>query len=71
LKFDVIGFDLYAKKGSQLSTVIKSRSNILTQDMKDIINGLKRGDKLWLENVKAKGPDGRTRAIGGLSFKLM
>ena len=71
LKFDVVGFDLYAKKGSQLSTVLKSRNNVLTPDMKDIINGLKRGDKLWIENVKAKGPDGRTRSIGGLSFKLM
>jgi gliding motility-associated protein GldM len=71
LKFDVVGFDLYAKRGSNLSTVIKSRNNVLTPEMKDIITGLNRGDKLWIENVKAKGPDGRTRSIGGLSFKLM
>jgi gliding motility-associated protein GldM len=71
LKFDVVGFDLYGKKGSQLSTTYKSRNNVLTPEMKEIISGLNRGDKLWIENVKAKGPDGRTRSIGGLSFKVM
>lgn len=71
LKFNVVGFDLYAKKGSQLSTTLKARNNKLTPEMQGIIAGLKRGDKLWIENVKAKGPDGKTRSIGGLSFKLM
>lgn len=71
LKFSVVGFDLYAKKGAQLSTVLKSRNNKLTPEMSNLINGLGRGDKLWIENVKARGPDGRTRPIGGLSFKLL
>ena len=31
---------------------------------------LTKGQKVYIENIKAKGPDGRTQGIGNLAFKV-
>jgi len=49
---------------------VKSTSNLITQEMKDMIKASRTGDKIYFEGIRAKGPDGRTRDLGSLSFTV-
>lgn len=69
LRFNVVSYtfvyknpagDLIPKQGVGMS---------LTQEMKDLIQRSKRGDRFYVEDVKASGPDG-TRALNAVSIKI-
>jgi len=47
------GFDVYRD----------SKSNLLTAEQKQILNGLTRGKKLYIENIKAIGPDNKPQDL--------
>ncbi len=42
----------------------------ITAQQKGLIRQLKRGDKVYFERIKARAPDGTTRELGSISFKL-
>ncbi|HMT34629.1 MAG: gliding motility protein GldM [Bacteroidetes bacterium] len=72
-KFEVVGFTMFyqPKRGDPKEAA--SRNMYLSgpnagADVKDIMETLKPGDRLFIENIKAKGPDGTTRSIGSLNF---
>lgn len=69
LKFDVISFDISAKVGEFIVT--KSASgNKFNEDMKQVFTKLSKGTKVYVENVKAKGPDGTVRTLGAMSITI-
>jgi len=43
----------------------------LSGDAKAMLDKVKSGQKIFIENIKAKGPDGTTRNLGALSFKVI
>ena len=43
----------------------------MSSDAKKIINELKPGQKVYIEKIKAKGPDGTIRDLGTISLKLI
>lgn len=43
----------------------------LSADAKAMLDKVKSGQKIFIENIKAKGPDGTTRNLGALSFKVI
>ncbi len=45
----------------------QGRGNALSEDMKNFIRASRRGTKIWLENIIAKGPDGNRR-LGTISL---
>ena len=45
---------------------IKSQSNLLTSEMKEIIKSRKNGGRIFIENIKVKAPDNTIRKIGGM-----
>ena len=49
----------------------KSNSGSLTGDMKNLLRNAKRGQKIFIGDVMAAGPDGRAKPIGGLIFKVI
>jgi gliding motility-associated protein GldM len=49
----------------------KSNSNKFTQDQKNIINNLSRGQNVYIQDIKAIGPDGSTRPLSTINFKLI
>lgn len=69
-------FDLYYEVTEFKVTVIKngyaddepSKSNKITDQQKDIIRELNRGDKLYIEDIKCVGPDGKERDLQTISF---
>lgn len=43
----------------------------LSADAKAMLERVKPGQKVFVENIKARGPDGTVRSLGGLSFKVI
>lgn len=54
----VRGGDTYERPGT---------GNVLTQEMQTFISNCKRGERIWLENIIASGPDGNRR-LGTISL---
>ncbi|NNC96179.1 MAG: hypothetical protein HKN92_11500 [Chitinophagales bacterium] len=69
LKFTVTQFKIGMIIGGQYVEQV-SKSNRVTADMKTMIKKAKRGQKVFIEGVKAKGPDGKVRNLGSLAFKV-
>jgi gliding motility-associated protein GldM len=47
-----------------------SKSNRLTPDQKSLIKNLSRGNNVYIQDIKAVGPDGSTRNLSTINFKL-
>jgi len=69
LKFTVVGFRLTTVVGGTPIEKI-SKSNRLTPDMKTILKKCKPGQKVYIEGIKAKGPDGSVRSLGNIALKV-
>lgn len=69
LSFDVVGFTLsttingYSKEAT-------SNSALFTANQKDLIKQAPRGTKIYIEDIKAKGPDGTLRALPPMAFRI-
>ena len=48
----------------------KTNGNILTPEMKNFIKNARNGDKIWIENITAKSPDGITRKLSNISLQI-
>jgi hypothetical protein len=47
-----------------------SKSDHFTQDQKNLIKSLTRGNSVYIQDIKAVGPDGATRPLSTINFKL-
>jgi gliding motility-associated protein GldM len=47
-----------------------SKTNKFTVDQKALIKSLSRGNSVYIQDVKAVGPDGSTRSLSTINFKL-
>lgn len=68
-RFTVTSFELSAVVKGQLKSVACS-GNSLSSEARSIIGSAGVGSKLFVENVKAKGPDGTIRSIPGVTIKV-
>ncbi|MBP7496421.1 MAG: gliding motility protein GldM [Bacteroidales bacterium] len=48
----------------------RAQGNRLTEEMRKIVNTLRRGQKVYIENIKAKGPDGTTRSLSSINLTI-
>ena len=69
LKFTVTQFKMGMVIGGQYVEQT-SKSNRVTAEMKTMMKKAKRGQKVFIEGIKAKGPDGKVRNLGSLAFKV-
>jgi len=69
LTFVITSFTLSMnRKGDYVSeTTTGSRYN---EKMKTMLNGVGRGQKVYFEDIKARGPDGTTRSLGSIALKV-
>lgn len=72
-KFEVTSFDMFYQPKRGDPKEASSKNMYLSgpnagNDVKDIMESLKPGDRLFIENIKARGPDGTTRLIGAINF---
>jgi gliding motility-associated protein GldM len=70
LKFQVLGFDLVSTVNG-FERVEKSTSNKVTTGQSNLLNSLKKGNRITIENIKAKGPDGRERTLNSITLKAL
>ena len=69
LKFTVTQFKLTMIIGGTPIEKV-SKGQYVTGEMKEMLQKAKRGQKVYIESIKAKGPDGTVRNLGSLSFKV-
>ncbi len=69
LKFPVVGFTVSATIQG-FTEEYQSRSAIINGQQKGLIRQLKKGNKVYFENIRAKAPDGTIRKLGSVNFKL-
>ena len=69
LKFEVVEYKVTMIVGG---TPIEkmTRGPAVSGDMKEMFQKAKAGQKVYIEQIKARGPDGTTRNLGSLSFKV-
>ena len=48
----------------------QSSSNQFTDEMRTYVQNARRGDRVWLEDIYATGPDGGTRKLGTINLTL-
>jgi len=49
----------------------KGRGGSLTPKMKNLLKNAKKGQKIYFSDVMVAGPDGKSKPIGGLTFKVL
>lgn len=69
LKFNITEFTVSANVGGFFKDEV-SRSNKFTPGQKSIISSLSKGNKVYIESIKAIGPDGTVRELSPIVFKI-
>jgi len=71
IKFDIVSFELSTDDPNlkDVQTEI-SKSDKFSDKQIDLINSLEEDQKLFVENIKAIGPDGRKRYLGSIVFTV-
>lgn len=66
LTFEIISFNFVGVRGGDIFDR-EGKGNLLTQEMQNFIANSKRGERIWLENIMARGPDGN-RKLGTIGL---
>ena len=66
LNFDIVSFTFSVVKGGDYFSRT-GRGNILTEEMKNIVRNAKRGERVWIEDIKAK----RSRMVNANLIQLI
>ena len=69
LNFNIISFSFAMVRGGDLISRI-GRGNVLTDEMKNIVRNAKRGEKVWIDEIIAKGPDGANRRLNSINLVI-
>ncbi len=69
LKYTVTRFTVSVLKNGYIVDAL-SKSSSFTQEQKELISNMNRGQKVQIEDIRAQGPDGRTRSLGTITFVL-
>ncbi len=67
--FEIVSFDMVLLQGE---SVIRRSANgqYFTQEMKDLIETARRGQRIWFENIVATGTDKETRRLNSINFTI-
>lgn len=71
IKFQIVGFEM--TYGAKRQDLVSARTNgpLFDAKMLEFINRAKPGDTFYFDDIKAKGPDGTTRKLPSIAFKLI
>lgn len=70
LKFTVQSFQMAAKLGAYFVEESAPTNRITTNMKQNILSKVTKGSKVYFENIKAVGPDGKPRSLGVLLFTI-
>lgn len=69
VRFRITSFEVTMSVGGSLLTST-ANGNRFTAEMKNRIKRLKSGSRVYIENIKAVGPDGVQRKLKPINFKI-
>lgn len=69
MKFTVTEFTVSATVQG-FTREFTSKSNRFSQEQMGLIRNLNRGQNVYIQDIKAVGPDGSTRRLSIINFKL-
>ncbi len=69
MKFTVLSFTVSASQGGFVNEVATT-GNKFSQQQRDVFSKLTKGNRVYIDNIVAKGDDGLTRTLSPLSFKI-
>lgn len=70
LNFTITEFTISTKTSDGYTIDKKSTSEKITSEQKSLLDNVKKGQKIYFEEIKAKGPDGSVRELGTIMFKI-
>jgi gliding motility-associated protein GldM len=70
LKFQIVSYTVTATISGKFIEQ-ECKGPFLSDDAKQVLDKVKTGQKVFIESVKAKGPDGTIRNLGTLAFKVI
>lgn len=67
--FEIVSFDMVLLQGE---SVIRRSTNgqYFSQEMKDLLESARRGQRIWFENIVATGTDKETRRLNSINFVI-
>jgi len=68
LNFEITSFTFSVVRGGDIFSR-DGKGNVLSEEMKGIIRNAKRGERVWIDNISAKGPDG-TRRLNSINLQV-
>lgn len=71
VEYKIISFNITVNDESGITTVIKSTSSEITQEMRQHIETIKQGQTVIFEDIKAVGPDGKIRELNPIIVKVV
>jgi hypothetical protein len=69
LQFKVTEFTVAILRNGYLVDA-KSNNNLFTQEQKDMMRSLSRGQRVMIQDIQAMGPDGRRRSLGSITLVI-
>lgn len=69
LSFQITSFEFVATRAGDIFQR-PGTGNRFTEEMVTYIQNARRGDRVWLENIYARGPDGGTRRLGTINLTI-
>jgi len=70
LQFNITGFNISTKTKDGFTIDKASTSSAISSEQRQLLEGMRKGQKVYFEEIKAKGPDGSIRELGTLMFKV-
>ncbi len=69
-KYNILGYDLIISQRGQDLLVSRNSGAKFNDKSQQILNKLKVGDMIYIDNIKVKGPDKLTRDIPSIHYKI-
>ena len=69
MRFEVTSFSVAAQRGQFIQEIPATGARI-TDQQKQLLNSLARGANVYFQDIKARGPDGRTRDLPTIAIKV-
>lgn len=69
MQFEIVGFNIFVTQDGYTKEA-SSNDARFTAEQKKMLSKLRRGQRLGIDNIRAKGPDGKIRTLQSLSFKI-
>ena len=69
-QYNVVSYTLATLVGGDYKSTGTVRGGVFNQEVNDMIKSAKKGQKLFFENIQAKGPDGVTRALNPINIEI-